>query len=103
MGRKPKVEPFRCTHCGRSFQFLVKWCSSCLDHYSADNWTQGKDICDRCHSGDNDAYLKRKKASEARMAKFLEGIKDPANWLDTDAPEKFQAWVNSPEYKDRFK
>ena len=97
MGRKPKVEPFKCLHCARSFQFAVKWCPSCEDHFNTGDWAAGKDVCDRCHKGLNDEYLKRKKAfrgtidlpvltAEDRL--FIQGYLD---------------WVESPAYADRFK
>lgn len=91
-----------CQHCLAVFPIPVKWCAECEAHCGLDGFLLGKEHCDRCVDGLNDSYIKRKKGRDKRIAAALERQKDPKNWIDSDAPEKFKAWVDSPEYKSRF-
>jgi hypothetical protein len=102
--RKKKEEVPPCLHCSKVFQFVVKFCPKCEDHFELGSWAKGGDICDRCASGANDEYLERRKGSPARVAQALEDMKDPTNWSDLcgGAVERYKAWVASPEFAKRF-
>ena len=99
--KKKSIEP-PCLHCSVIFPVAVRWCSKCESHMGADSWGTGHDICDRCASGANDDYLKRKEGQAERIADALERQKDPANWLKNGVVEAYEAWINSPEYARRF-
>lgn len=103
MGRKKKeVVKNICTHCQKEFAFAIRWCQKCEDHSAADSWVLGKDVCDRCSTGENDEYIKRKKGRDKRIAAALERMKDPTTWCDCGAVEKYEAWCKSEAYKHRF-
>lgn len=80
----------------------VKWCAKCEDHMSSSSWTSGKDVCDRCHAGENNAYLKRRKGSPDRVAAAIAAAQDPKNWLADNAVERFEKWCASAGYAKRF-
>lgn len=91
-----------CPHCTKEFPVAVRWCTKCEDHMGSDSWLLGKDVCDRCHTGDNDYYLKRKKGRDKRIAAALEKQKDPKNWCDCGVVEAYEKWVASEQYIRRF-
>ena len=103
MAKKKKKDVLPpCLHCGVVFFVVVKWCAKCEDHIGDTNWTGKHETCDDCASGRNDAYLKHKKGSPARVAKALEDMKDPANWGCDTAVKAYEHWIASPEYARRF-
>jgi hypothetical protein len=74
----------------------------CEDHMSKDSWVKDKEVCDRCHSGKNNKYIKHKKGRDERIAAAIEVQKDPANWGSGSIIAAYLEWVKSPEYANRF-
>jgi hypothetical protein len=95
-----------CLHCQVEFPIQVRWCAKCECHTGSDSWNGGHDVCDRCHSGDNDYYLKRKKGSAKRIEKELARIQKEHGPIGTGEPAPlvvaFEKWVASEQYKRRF-
>ncbi len=95
-----------CLHCQAEFVIAIRWCTQCESHMGTDGWNTGHDVCDRCHSGENDMYLKRKKGSAKRIEKELARIQKEHGPIGTGEPGPmmvaYEKWVASEQYKRRF-
>lgn len=99
--RKKKEAAPPCLHCSVVFQFAVKFCPQCQDHFELGAWAKGGDICDRCASGANDEYLKKKVGRDGRL---VEALAENAVRVHRgpDLGALYKAWVDSPEFAKRF-
>lgn len=90
-----------CMHCSTEFKVRVRWCTKCESHMGLDNFRQAQDMCDRCTSGENDAYLERKATIAQRVAAAVAKI--VAEHGPISEPFKgplvaaYDSWVKSPE------
>lgn len=100
--RKKKDELPPCIHCGKVFVVEVRWCMKCEDHLGSMSWAMKESTCDRCHTGANDAYLKRKATAQERLEKALLAQKDPKTWGPSKLVEAYAEWIASKEYVARF-
>src|SRR5579863_1013279 len=102
MAKKKKVVAgFPCVHCGVEFRTKLRWCPKCEDHMGEFEFLAGKDMCDRCDSGKNDAYIQRRKGRAWRVA---EAVAEAMAKDTSGSPliAAFEAWCASPEYARRF-
>jgi hypothetical protein len=94
-----------CSHCQKEFLVPIRWCQNCEDHMGPDSFAMGKDICDRCHAGDNDDYIKHKKGSAKRIEKELERIQKEHGPIGSSPGPlvlAYEKWVASEQYNRRF-
>ena len=107
MGRKKKVVEAipPCLHCATEFKQNIQWCPQCESHMAASEIKDG--VCLRCRAGDNDRYNKRRKGCADRVDKALAKIREEHGEFKqpftSPAALAYQAWCESPEYKDRFR
>ena len=87
--KKKPIEALPCPHCSKTFLVTVRWCGHCEGHVGLQGWMTGHDVCDRCASGKNEWYLKRRGGREERVAKFLADANDPSKWKHSGLVEAY--------------
>lgn len=106
---KKVIPVWKCLHCAKDFRIDIAWCPECRDHGEkiSDKWKPG-DSCERCKSGLNAEWNADREARIAREAAYVLTMKEvEAYWADPNRDrsplmEKYNEWLASKEYKNRF-